>query len=529
MCAKKHDVIVIGGGHNGLIVAAYLVKAGVDVCVLESLDKVGGGVITRDLPLAGFKYDVASAVHATIQANPLIHRDELGLKAKYGLKYIFPETQVAVIFPDQRALIFYRDIDKTCQSISQFSQKDSENYRQFHEYTRQLLKVASIATFSPAPTWGSMMSFLSSSEEGREFIRLIMSSSMDIVEEWFESAELKIALTRYASEVMVGPCEKGTGNTMFFVSLMHSWGMALPEGGSGKLTEALEAYITDNGGTIKLLSPVKSIKIQGGKATGVVLESGEEIEVKKAIVSNINVKQLFLNMLQSKDLPSNFTEKVKRIKSATFSGFPIALALNEAPRFKVGGDVDQAFQVEIAPNSTEEFSRIFDDFRYGIPNTKIPIMMTPTLFDAKNRAPQGKHVAYLYHYEPYNLNDGGPVMWDQKGQEIADSILETMRGYTNNMDQGNILGKWFTTPADLERRLPSMLNGDIGHIGHFLNQSFGNRPLIGLGNYKTPVANIYMCGASTHPGLGVNGGGRAAVQVIMEELGIDFRKIITKS
>lgn len=528
MAKEKHDVIVIGGGHNGLIVAAYLVKAGVDVCVLESLDKVGGGVITRDLPLTGFKYDVASAVHATIQANPLIHRDELGLKARYGLKYIFPEIQVAVVFPDQRALIFYRDIDKTCQSISQFSQRDSENYRRFHDYTRQLLKVASIATFSPAPTWGSMMSFLSSSEEGREYIRLIMSSSMDVVEEWFESAELKIALTRYASEVMVGPCDKGTGNTMFFVSLMHSWGMALPEGGSGKLTEALGAYIIDNGGTIKVSSPVKSIKVQGNEAKGVVLESGEEIEAKKAVVSNVNVKQLFLDMLKPEDLPSGFPNRVRQIKFATFSGFPQAIALNEAPRFKAGGDVDKAFQVEIAPNSTEEFSRIFDGFRYGISNTKIPIMMTPTLFDTKNRAPHGKHVAYLYHYEPYSLKDGGPAMWDVKGQEIADSILETIREHTTNMGQENILGRWVTTPAELERLLPAMLNGDIGHIGHFLNQSFGNRPLIGWGNYKTPVNKIYMCGASTHPGLGVNGGGRAAVQVIMEELGIDFRKVIAK-
>ena len=528
MAAKKHDVIVIGGGHNGLIVAAYLVKAGVDVCVLESLNKVGGAVITRDLPIPGFKYDVAAHVHATIQANPLIHRDELGLKARYGLKYISPEIPIAVVFPDQRALIFYRDIDKTCQSISQFSQRDSENYRRFYDYTKQLLKVAQIATFSPVPSWGAMMSFLSSSEEGREYIRLIMSSAMDVVEEWFESAELRIALTRYASEVMVGPCDKGTGNVMFFVSLMHSWGMAIPEGGSGKLTEALAAFVTDNGGTIKVSSPVKSIKVLGNKAKAVVLENGEEIEANKAVVSNVNVKQLYLDLLKPDDLPSGFQNKVRLIKFATFSGIVQNIALNESPRFKAGGDVDKAFQVEIVPHSIEEFSRIFDDLRYGIPSTKIPLVMTPTLVDTKKRAPNGKHVLCLYHYEPYSLKDGGPAMWDVKGQEIADAILETTREYTTNMGQENILGRWFTTPAEMERILPAMLHGDLGHIGHFLNQSYANRPLIGWGNYKTPMDNIYMCGASTHPGLGVNGGGRAAVQAIMGELGIDFRKVIAK-
>jgi phytoene dehydrogenase-like protein len=527
MATEKYDVVVIGGGHNGLIVAAYLVKAGVDVCVLEGQDKVGGGVITRELTLPGFKHDPGSVLHGTIQANPLIHRDELGLKTKYGLKYIFPDEQYAVIFPDNRALVFYRDIDKTCESISQFSQRDAEAYRRFYEATRQMLKVASIATFSPPPSWGTMMSVLDASEEGREFVRIIMSSAMDIAGEWFETEQVKVALTRFASEVMVGPWEKGTGNTMFFVSLMHSWGMGLPVGGSGALSDALAAFIVDNGGTIKVSSAVKSVKVEGNEVKGVVIESDEEIMANRAVVSSVNVKQLFLNMLTAEELPSHFQEKVRRIKPASFSALHQAFALNEAPRYKVGGKVVETLFVEIVPSSVEELSQIFEEYRYGISNTKIPLVVTATLFDP-SRAPEGKHTLYLYHYEPYSLKDGGPSEWNEKKQEVADNILETLRQHTTNMGPENILGRWIMSPLDLEQYFPSMQAGDMGHIGQFMTQFFAYRPLPGWGQYRTPLNKLYMCGASTHPGLGVVGGGRAAVQVIMEDLGIDFKKVTAR-
>jgi len=131
MATEAHDVVVIGGGHNGLIVAAYLAKAGVDVCVVEKQDKVGGGLVTREVTLPGFKHDIFSTIHLTLSANPLIHRDELGLSSKYGLKYIRPDPQVAIVFPDERAIIFYQDIDKTCETIAQFSERDAEAYPKY--------------------------------------------------------------------------------------------------------------------------------------------------------------------------------------------------------------------------------------------------------------------------------------------------------------------------------------------------------------------------------------------------------------
>ena len=521
---EKYDVVTIGGGHNGLIVAAYLVKAGLNVCVVEQQDKVGGGVITRELTLPGFKHDPASMMHGIIAANPLIHRDELGLVSKYGLKYVYTEKPFAVIFPDDRVMVFQHDLDKTCESISQFSERDAEAYRRFNQAAIQMRKVAQMGMFSPPPPWGVMMSVLSASVEGQDFLRVILSSAVDVAEDWFESDHVKIALARYASEIMIGPREKGTGNGMWFVSGMHSWGMAIPVGGSGALSEALEACIKDSGGTIKVSSPVKSVKVDGGAATGVILESGEEVIATKAVISNVNVRQLFLNLLKEGELPDGFRERVGRIKPASFSAMNQAIALNEAPKYKAS-DADDALFVEYAPSSMEDLLRTFDEYTYGIPNTNIPLLVAATIFDP-TRAPEGKHTLYLYHYEPYDLRDGGASRWDDIKQEVADGILESARERTTNLSADNILGRWIMSPLDIPKYFPSMLDGDIGHIAHFLTQFFANRPLPGYGHYRTPVEKLYMCGASTHPGMGVTGGGRAAVQVIMDALGIDFKKVI---
>jgi phytoene dehydrogenase-like protein len=328
-----HDVVVVGGGHNGLIVAAYLAKAGLDVCVLEASDIVGGAAASRQLTLPGFIHDPGATVHMTMQANPMIHRDELGLRSKYGLKYIAPDPQLAIVFPDDSALVFYRDLDKTCESIAQFSRRDAEMYRKFVGGAGQLLKAGGVATFSPAAPFGRLISLMDQSDIGREYLRVILSSTTDLAKEWFESEQMRIALNRWASEVMFGPQELGTGYYMFGLPHFHAWGIAWPEGGSGALTEKLAACIKDNGGTVRVSSPVKAVKVVGDEVKGVLLENGEEIIAKKAVVSNVNVKQLFLNFMEATDLPEGFQDKVRRIRHSPFSAMNQSLALKEAPKF----------------------------------------------------------------------------------------------------------------------------------------------------------------------------------------------------
>ncbi|MFB0557000.1 MAG: phytoene desaturase family protein, partial [Dehalococcoidia bacterium] len=509
----------------GLVAAAYLLKAGLDVCVIESYDKCGGGAITEELTLPGFKHDSHSFYHSLLQVNPLISQDELGLKSKYGLKYINYDPGEAFIFPDDRALIQYQDIDKTCESIAQFSERDAEAYRRFIKAAGEMRRILVEFMFSPPPTFGNMISFLEASEVGREYLRIIMGSPLDLAEDWFESDEIRAACIRSAAETITLPQQQGTGQKAFVFS-SGAFEIAIPEGGSGALSEALIACIRDNGGVIKISSPVKAIKIEAGEAKGVVLDTGEEIMATKAVVSSINVKQLFLEMLKPDELPAGFQEKVKRIKQKAYIVMPIDFALNEAPRYKAGGDVNKTAFVRICP-LVEGLLRMYEDISRGIPQTGDVGVGTPTLVDP-TRAPEGKHILFFWLHEPADLKEGGLSRWNEIKEQIADGALETLRKHTTNLGPENILGRSIRSPLDLERQNPAWPGGHAGHIGDNLSQLFANRPLIGWGHYRTPVKKLYMCGASTHPSSGINGGSRAAMPIIMEDLGIDFKKVIAK-
>ncbi|MCX5999333.1 MAG: NAD(P)/FAD-dependent oxidoreductase [Chloroflexi bacterium] len=524
MAKNAYDVVVIGAGHNGLVVAAYLLKAGLDVCVIESYSKVGGGAITSEVTIPGFKFDLGSACHYGIQGNPVVRFDELGLKSKYGLKYLNPEHVTAFVFPDDSSLVVYMDINKTCESIARFSRKDAEAWPRFCKAAAQTMKAGNIAMSGALPPMGKVLSFLDGSEEGREYWRVFLSSCLDIVSEWFESREVRAAICRYACDYMASPREYGTGfNAISGLALIQNWGLGLPVGGSGALSEALAAYIRDNGGTLRLSTPVKSVIAENGEAKGVVLQDGEEIRAKKAVVSNANVKQLFLQMLRPGDLPPGFQGKVERLKHSRYSYINYFLAINEAPKYVAGGDVNRTASVAITPY-LDDMLRIMDEIVYGVPKVGLPFVTVHSMED-HTRAPAGKHALSLLHFAPYNLKEGGAGKWDETKQAVADNILSLARKHITNLAPQNILGQSVMSPLDIERYNPAMMQGDVLHLAHIPSQYFSHRPLPGWGQYKTPVKKLYMCGASTHPGGGVTGGGRVVAQVVMEDLGMDFRKV----
>jgi phytoene dehydrogenase-like protein len=266
--------------------------------------------------------------------------------------------------------------------------------------------------------------------------------------------------------------------------------------------------------------------VEAGEAKGVVLDTDEEITASKAIVSNLHVKQLFLDLIRPEELTDGFPEKVRRIKQDNISPLMQVFALDESPKYKAGGDVNRAPNIIIVP-STEELLRSFDDCYYGVPIALSPAVVCNTLYDP-TRAPEGKHTLGLYHLEPYSLKDGGAVRWDEIREEVADRVLGTVRQHATNIGTDNILGRWISTPLDFYRYNPAWIDGDYNHFPLTVTQSYGNRPLPGWGSFRTPVRKLYICGPSAHPGGGVWGGGRATAQVIMEDLDLDFRKVISR-
>ena len=353
--SETYDVVVAGAGHNGLIVAAYLAKAGVKVCIVEKQEYVGGGVVTRELTnVPGFKHDYCSTWHGFIQPNPLILNDELKLLSDFGLEYIVPDTQTAVLFPDDSYIMIYKDVDKTCESIAQFSTKDAEAYRKFHKWAATTLDMVTQGMYNPPASFGTTAALLDQSEEGRDLLRSMMVSAVDICNEWFEDDRVKIALTRFASEGMIAPQTKGTGLVLFiFVPLQHKYGGAIPVGGSGMLSEALAKCIEHHGGVVKTGCAIKEFKVVDGEAKGVILESGEEILSNKALVTNFNIKQVFPGMVGEGAVDKKFLRKVKNIAHSDFVAHHQEFALNEAPKWNAGGEIDRSIWVELRVRARE--------------------------------------------------------------------------------------------------------------------------------------------------------------------------------
>lgn len=524
--ADKYDVVVAGAGHNGLIAACYLAKAGLTVCVVEQSDKPGGGAMTRELAAPGFHQDVCSVAHTMIQANPLMKNDELQLKSKYGLKYINPEKMTACMFPDGTVLEFHSDIERTCQSIAQFSANDADAYRRFNFEVFKALDMITMGMFNIPPSAGMQAMLMDGSPQGQEMLRLQQISSWDLIDEWFENEKVKIALARYASEAMMNPFDNGTGFGFYIIlPFMHKYGSGIPVGGSGALSDALVRCLEDHRGKVRLSSTVKQIKLSGGKATGLILDSGEEILADKAVLSNLNAKQVFPHMVPGAALPEGFESRIRHGKFSSIQPMVLTLALHEEPRYRVGSRVDPFFWVEMSHDKLEHFQQAFRDLEYGIPRRDFVAYVGQHKVDP-TRVPAGKSQLHMYAFAPYNVK-GGVKQWDVIGKEVAQGFIDDLRKCTTNMSDDNIIGMHAKTPLDIERHNPAMMNADILHTGAYPWQAGGNRPVPGWAQYKSPIDGLYMSGASTHPGGGITGGsGRNAAQVMFEDLGLDFERIV---
>ena len=520
---SEHDIVVVGAGHNELTTAAYLAKAGLDVAVVERRDFVGGGAQTRELTLPGFKHETDSVAHGFIQANPMILEDELGLKAKYGLEYI-PFFPLAHLFADGGHFCTYRSVDETCESIARLSPRDADAYRKFFAESKPICDFISRGNFGPAPSLGQLFALLDSNRDGREILRFMLMSASDVIEERFFDPRVKVALLKLADEAMVYPEAKGTGIELFLmVPMIHIYGAGTPSGGGIELSNSLVRSLEANGGKVYLNSEVTKIVVEGGKAVGVRVESGDVIRARRAVVSGLLAKITFGRLLD--DVPADLLREVKRVAPSDHSTVVSNYALNESPRYKVGGDVDRAPLVEMLP-SLENLRLMFDDCRYGIPPRSLaPYVACHDLIDP-SKSPAGKANIQFYQPAPYSLADGGPQKWDEIKEEFEEHKLAWLRQFAVNMGPENILARNIRTPLDLTRWNPNYADGDIHGGAPYLYQFMGWRPTPELGRYKTPVDGLYLCGIGTHPGGGVTGGGRAAAMVIMEDFGIEFEVVV---
>ncbi len=525
--AAKYDAIVIGGGHNGLVNAAYLAQAGKRVLVLERRHLVGGAAVTEEL-YPGFKYSVCSYVVSLLR--PEIVRDlEL---ARHGLE-ILPLESTFTPGPNGDHLVRWADHDLTRKELYRHSPRDAEAYDEFATLMYHLAFAVKplLSTIPPDPTSLRPRELRDLFKLGRHFqdigaakfhalFKLMTMSSADYLDEWFETELLKATMS--ASGIIgtfLGPRSPGTA----YVLLHHymgeidgafrAWGFA--KGGTGGVSEAIASAARELGAEIRTNAAVSQVIVSGGRATGVVLENGDEFAAD-IVVSALDPKRTFLKLVERETLPADFVRDIERFTIRGSSG-KVNLALGELPNFTClpGAGPHLRGAMSISP-SVDYLERAYDDAKFGDYSRRPYLdMVIPSLIDP-DMAPPGKHVMSIFvQYAPYQLNGG----WtDAKREAFGDTVIDTLAEFAPNIRDA-ILHRQVVTPLDLEQEF-GLTEGNIFHGELTLHQLFFLRPALPWGGYRTPIKRFYQCGSGTHPGGGITGApGRLAALRILREWG----------
>ncbi|MGA3157488.1 MAG: NAD(P)/FAD-dependent oxidoreductase [Steroidobacteraceae bacterium] len=523
--SKNYDVVAMGAGHNGLVAAAYLAKAGKKVLVLERKAWPGGGVVTRELNSPGYWHDEHSSVHIMIQANPMITGDELGLLSRFGLKYAY-NIPYAMIFEDQTTLVAYKDLDRTCEGIAKLSPKDAETYRAFATKSIAMAPLMFAGMYVPPPPLGAFFAMLDQSEEGQEILDAMQRSSLEIANQLFENEKVKIWLLRLISENLQMPDELGTGFGMFLMpGLMHGFGVSQPVGGSGKLSEALVRCIEHYGGEVRCNAEVTKILSSGGRATGVELKDGEKIMAKDAVIGAIHPHRLRAFI---EGVPEKVLARAERTTLAAFSIMVSHYDLKEHVKFNAGEEVEHAIMLEfMASDSLSDMLDDFDALRRGRISERVLGAGGDESINDPSRVPPGRGMFHGITFAPYRLEKGGAARWDEIREEMGDRSLRHYQKFVQGLTSENIIKRSIVTPLDHARNMPnSMPGGDVHGVAPYFYQIGGHRPTPDLAQYTVPgIERFYLVGPFLHPGGGVYGAGRATAMKMFDDLKLNFDKV----
>ena len=524
---ESFDVVIVGAGHNGLVAAAYLARAGRTVLVRESRELVGGCAVTEEV-WPGYRVSTASYLSSLMQ-DKVVRDLEL---ERFGYRVDAKDPAFFSPFPDGRYLFMWQDRSRTLAEIAKFSKRDAESYPKYEDHLERLARVAESLLLTTPPDFpprraGDFIEYLRlagrlrglSRNEITGLVRIFTESASDFLDRWFESDELKVTL---ATDGVIGanggPRSPGTA----YILLHHCmggvnghrglWGFV--RGGMGALSNAIADSARSHGAVIRTGSPAAKIVVSNQRVRGVVLEGGQEIRAS-VVASNLDPKRTFLKLMDGADLDPEFLDGIRKFRSEGTS-LKMNLALSGLPEFRaVPGTPGPQHRatMHICP-SIDYIERAWDDAKYGRPSQSPLIEMTiPTMYDP-TLAPEGHHIMGIFlQYAPYTLKD---THWDSEREPYAERVLDVIAEYCPNI-RSILVDRQTLTPLDLERRF-GLTGGNIFHGEMSLDQMFVMRPVAGWGRYRTPVRGLYLCGAGAHPGGGVMGaaGHNAAREILRD-------------
>jgi phytoene dehydrogenase-like protein len=515
------DIVVAGGGHNSLITAAYLAKAGYEVLVLDARPIAGGAAATEELTLPGYRFDSCSTGHTLIQPNPVLRDDELGLKSEYGLEYINPDPVAHVVFPDGESFTHWLDLDRTCEEIARFSPHDADAYRHGLREFAEIREPLGRYRFNPIGHVPRLDELLS---DKPRWLRRIAMSAWDVVRREYEDPHVQAYMLWQAFQTAQAVDSPGSGLLAYSIVAgrqAQSW--TLPRGGSGELPRALLAVLTDHGATVLTDKRVVELELENDRCVGVVTDDGETYRARHAVVSTIHVKSL-VEMAPADAWGEDFLYGIDTFDPG-ISVLAQYYATKEPPRFVAPGGTQAAVSAGVV-GWPEDVLAAGRDVREGrLLHARWLLIATPSLVDP-SRAPEGGHTVKLLSMAPWNPGEG-PEQWEALKHEVADEHFEAMRRAAPNMTRETVLGELVKSPVDVERHNAHMWHGTIHGGDRGYANDGARRPVPGWASHRMPIAGLYQTGATTHPGGSVTGGpGRNAAIVMLEDLGHDAREIM---
>ncbi len=513
-----YDAVIIGAGHNGLTLAAYLSRAGFTVAVLERNARIGGGTSTEEPTLPGYRFNLHANFFMGFRHSPLMRDLEL---YRFGFSYIEPPVQQAAAFRDGTCVVIHKDLDATCASLARFSKRDAETFRELHHIYGQQMRPLLVSLLYNAPLPIPELRDRLSGPQAKEFLSHAQHDLFSVVRKHFEDDRIRTLFTSYM-HVITTENEPGAG-IVFPAIFSNVMEFTLPVGGAASLPNALTRIVETSGGAVLTNADVQEIVTHQGRATGVRLANGESIEARRIVASAIDAPRT-MHMAGEQLFPEEVRAKLNNWHWGNHSLVTLHLALRERPLYRsrdFDPAIDQAFNIFFGMDDINQVAQCFDqcaakkfpDVLMG--NGACNSHVDPTY------APAEGHSAFWWPFAPYAV-EGDAQNWDKHKEHYTQRVLDVWREYAGNLDDENVRARYLFTPLDVERLNVNMHAGAV-RMGAYIPSQLGiNRPHPLLSNTRTPIEGLYLCGSSTGNGGGINGApAYIAANTILDDLKLE--------